>query len=102
MEGTISLGSAIRGLHGLPTATGCAGRETGPRGPTASETMKCPQCHTPMEEGLLDKSCFFQRREPERARQINSWVFSFFNLCRVRRVTAHRCPACTRIELTAP
>lgn len=55
-----------------------------------------------MEEGLIDKSCFFQRREPESSKRFNSWAFSFFNLGRVRRVTAHRCPDCARIELTAP
>jgi hypothetical protein len=56
-----------------------------------------------MEEGLIDKSCFFQQRMklgcPKPA---PSWAFNFFNLGRVRRVTAHRCPGCAHVELTAP
>ncbi|MEI6535553.1 MAG: PF20097 family protein [Verrucomicrobiaceae bacterium] len=68
----------------------------------ANETMKCPNCRTPMEEGLIDKSCFIQKQEPEPSKRTKSWAFHFFKFGRVRRVTAHRCPACTHVELTAP
>ncbi len=55
-----------------------------------------------MEEGLIDKSCFIQKQAPEATQRPLSWAFNFFNIGRVRRVTAHRCPACTHVELTAP
>jgi hypothetical protein len=55
-----------------------------------------------MEDGLIDKSCFFLKRGPEPSKPRNNWAFNFFNIGRVRRVTAHRCPACNRVELTAP
>ncbi len=64
--------------------------------------MKCPNCQTPMEDGLIDKSCFYQKRKPEHSKRHNEWAFNFFNICRVRRVTAHRCPDCAHVELTAP
>jgi Domain of unknown function (DUF6487) len=67
-----------------------------------TENMNCPNCQTPMEDGLIDKSYWFKRRESERTRKFGCALMSFFGCFTVRRVTAHRCPACSHVALTAP
>ena len=55
-----------------------------------------------MEKGMIDKSCWFHRKEPEPASDGPTFCFNFFHVTAVRRLVAFRCPKCRRIELTAP
>jgi hypothetical protein len=55
-----------------------------------------------MEDGLIDKSCWFKRQESEGRRKFGAALMSFFGCFTVYRIIAHRCPACCRVELTAP
>ncbi|MCE9519383.1 MAG: PF20097 family protein [Verrucomicrobia bacterium] len=67
--------------------------------------MKCPNCQTPMEEGLIDRACFIPKLKPGRLMRLHERVFNFlYTPLRhgARRVIAHRCPDCSRVELTAP
>jgi hypothetical protein len=55
-----------------------------------------------MEDGLIDKSYWFKRRESERTRKFGCALMSFFGCFTVYRVIAHRCPSCSHVALTAP
>lgn len=85
-----------------PTATSCTRRETGSRGTSPHETMNCPYCQTPMEDGLIDKSHWFGRKLPMRTLVINRFLLRLFAWCTVHPIIAHRCARCSRVELTAP
>lgn len=55
-----------------------------------------------MEEGLIDKSHWFCRQPSIHTQRMNRALMSLFAWCTVHRVIAHRCPSCSRVELTAP
>ena len=44
-----------------PTATSCTRRETGSRGTSPHETMNCPNCQTPTEDGLIHRVLWFKK-----------------------------------------
>ena len=101
MEGTISLGSASRASWS-PNSNKL--RETGDRLARHSphETMNCPNCRTPMEDGLIDKTCWFSRPPSTALLRIYRALLSITAWCAVHRLIAHRCPSCHRVELTSP
>lgn len=55
-----------------------------------------------MEDGFIDHSHWFARKPSERAAKLNRALMRFLARCVVHRVIAHRCPACSRVALTAP
>lgn len=55
-----------------------------------------------MEDGLIDKSHWFGRKPSATILRINRALLSIVAWCAVHRIIAHRCPACSRVELTAP
>lgn len=55
-----------------------------------------------MEDGIIDKSCWFGRRPSVNMVRIQRALLSIVAWCAVHRITAHRCPNCSRVELTAP
>lgn len=67
-----------------------------------NENMNCPNCRTPMEDGIIDKSCWFGRRPSANMVRVQRALLSIVAWCAVHRITAHRCPNCSRVELTAP
>lgn len=85
-----------------PTATSCVRRETGSRGTSPHETMNCPNCRNPMEDGLIDKHHWFGGIPPATVLRIYRALLSITAWCAVHRVIAHRCPSCHRVELTSP
>ena len=58
-------------------------RETGDRLARHSphETMNCPNCRTPMEDGLIDKTCWFSRQPSPTVLRIYRALLSLTAFC---------------------